>query len=109
MKAGPRNRKIEIQRATTTTDEYGGEVSAWATYCTEWAGVTFGTGQERRQAAQEQSSLTATFFVLDNAKTRAVKTTDRISFDGGFWDIASNVPSKEFNAGRDISAVRNVE
>ena len=101
---GALDKRITIERFTVTTDDYGGEVKAWATYCTAWANVTFGKGDERRQAAQEQASLTATFRVRANATTAAIATTDRIQFDGAAWDIASNVPYKR--EGRDITAIR---
>ena len=104
MRQGPLNRRITVERFTATTDDYGGEVKAWATYCTAWANVTFGKGDERRQAAQEQASLTATFRVRANAPTAGITTTDRIIFDGGVWDIASNVMYKR--EGRDLTAIR---
>lgn len=106
MRASERNRLVIFQRATVTTDDFGGETQTWADYCQEWASVSFGTGQERREAAQEAGSVPATFQVLANSKTNALGVKDRISFDGGVWDITSNVPSREFNAGRDITAVR---
>lgn len=109
MKAGPRSRLIIIQRFDVTgVDDYGQPERAWVEYCRAWASVSFGTAQERREAAQTQASMTATFSVLANPMTSAASVQDRISFDGGFWDITSNVQSREFNAGRDISALRAV-
>src|SRR3546814_6494216 len=102
----PRNRKIIIERFTATTDDYGHGEKTWTDYCTEWAAVNFGTGQERREAAQESASVSATFHVLRNSKTAALTVQDRISFEGAVWDITSAVPSREFNAGMDITAVR---
>ena len=96
---------IEIQGATTTQNQYGEEISAWATLGTEWADVNWGRGDERRQAAMEQGSQPATFNVLDNAMTRAVTLKDRIVLDGQNWDIESNVPGKK-RGERDITAVR---
>src|SRR3546814_14617209 len=60
VKSGPRNRKIIIERFTATTDDYGHGEKTWTDYCTEWAAVNFGTGQERREAAQESASVSAT-------------------------------------------------
>src|SRR3546814_3896582 len=68
--------------------------------------VNFGTGQERLEAAQYGASVSATFHVLRNSKTAALTVQDRISFEGAVWDITSAVPSREFNAGMDITAVR---
>lgn len=105
--ASARNRQVVFQRATSTDDGYGGQIETWADYCTEWATVSFGTGQERREAAQQSASAPATFMVLANSLTRSISVTDRISFDGSVWDITSAVPSMERNVGIDITAIRS--
>lgn len=106
MKAN-RPYKIVIEGKTVATDDYGGEVETWGPYATEFADVRFSKGAERREAAQERASAAATFIVLSNAKTRAISVSaHRIVFDGAAWDIVSNIPSREFNAGREIEAVR---
>ena len=107
MDSRKRNRKIVFQRGIPTEDQYGGEILTWQDFCTEWAAVIFGTGQERRAAAQEQATLPATFQVLRNSKTATLTPKDRILFDGVVWGITSAVPSKEFNAGIDVTAIRS--
>lgn len=85
---GDRDTKIVFQRATVTKDANGGPVESWATYVTEWAAVKFGSGQERREAQQEAASQSASFRVLANTLTRALKPTDRIAgYLGVNWDI----------------------
>jgi head-tail adaptor len=102
-----RNYKVEFQRVGASVDDgYNTVPGEWATYCIEWADVRFSKGSERRQAAQEQAAAPATFVVPSNEKTRAISTTDRISFDGGYWDIVSNIASRQFNENREIEAVR---
>jgi len=109
MDSRKRNRKVVFQRLGADVDDGTATVpGSFADYCVEWAEVTFGTGQERRAAAQEQASVAATFKVLRNSKTAALTVTDRISFDGSFWNIVSVVPSKEFNAGMDVTAIRSI-
>src|SRR3546814_5908084 len=78
-----------------SSDLYGHGEKTWTDYCTEWAAVNFGTGQERREAAQESASVSATFHVLRNSKTAALTVQDRISFEGAVWDITSAVRSEE--------------
>lgn len=108
MKAGTRNRKIVIERyGVVSTDDYGGDVLDWTAYATAFAQVIFGTGAERREAAQESATAPATFRVLATTKTRAVTVKDRISFDGSLWDITSVVPLG-LNEGVEITAVRKV-
>lgn len=106
MQAGSRNRKVTFERFTSTKDGYGHEQKTWATYCTEWAAVSFGTGMERRDAAQKAGEAPATFQILANGTTNGLTVLDRITLDGAVWDISSIAPSREFNAGLDITATR---
>lgn len=98
--------RITVQRYTTTTSPLGGEAKVWADYVQVWAEVSFGTGKERREAAQMTASAPATFHVLRNSKTATITPADRLTFDGGEWDITSAVPSKIYNDGIDITATR---
>lgn len=104
-----RNHRITIERRTVVVDDYGGEVETWAPFADEYAAVRFSAGNERRAAAQERASAAATFVVLSNERTRQVSVTDRILFDGSVWDVTSSIPSREFNAEREIEAIRAVE
>lgn len=93
MSAGERNRRIDFVRLDTATDDYGGEIeSAPDQVAGVFAKVMFGTGQERREAAQEAGSQAATFIVLWTPKLDAVGVTDRIRFDGADWDITNIAP-----------------
>ena len=104
--AGQRNRKIVIETRTVTTADDGTEIESWANHCECWAAISYGTGQERREAAQEQAAVTATFFVPENANTRAVDPESyRIIFEGT-WDVISAVPSPEYNRERHLTAVK---
>jgi SPP1 family predicted phage head-tail adaptor len=107
--AGRRNRRVVFQRFTTTTNDYNEEIEVWADYATAFASVSFGTGQERREAAQETASAPATFQVVRNPLTAALTTRDRISFLGGLWDITSVVPSRDFQRFIDITATRTAD
>jgi head-tail adaptor len=97
---------VTFERATVTTDDYGGETQSWATLCQEYAQVFYGKGDERRQAAMEQGGQAATFQVPSNTNTRSVTLGDRISFDSSAWDIESkavDIPDRrhvEFTATR---------
>lgn len=104
VSAGELDRRIRFERRVTGRDDYGGEVTIWSLLCLASAKVMFGRGDERRSAAQENASLPATFRVRHNARTAAVKPADRIVFDGGLWDIKSNVLFER--DGRDITAIR---
>ena len=85
-----RNRRIVFQRGTATAGGLGTEPAHnWDDYCLGWARVLFGSGQERRQAAADGATMTATFRVPSNSDTRSVTERDRIWFDERAWDIAS--------------------
>lgn len=87
MSRGAFDRLITVERATVTTDDYGGETPTFALLEQAWARVKFGTAQEKREAAQESGVQSATFEVVPTAALRGVTLRDRISYDGSFWDI----------------------
>ena len=100
---GAYDKLVTFQRADTTEDDYGGEETVWREIEKAWALVRFGSSQERREAAAEQSSQIATFRVLSSIALRTVTAKDRILWDGA-WDIkAPGIPAGpdlEFTATR---------
>lgn len=102
---GQRDTLIRIERDTGTgRDAHGGKVENWQLHTSEWAAVRFGTAQERREAAQEQATQSATFYVDAHSKTRAVTPRDRIAgYLGADWDITGTA---EFRSDVEITAVR---
>lgn len=92
MTAGKRSRLVTFERSTPTENEYGEQIAAWATYATAFAEVLFGTGAERREAAQEGGTQAATFICEWGPTLDAVTITDRVQFDGSVWDITSRAP-----------------
>jgi head-tail adaptor len=105
--AGKRTRRVALQKGTPTSDDYGGETIVWATHTDAFAEVLFGTGQERREAAQEAGSQAATFIVPWTPKLAQVVLRDRIEGLGSTWDITSIAPvglNKEIH----FTATRNV-
>ena len=89
MEVLERDRLVTIQRATAATDDYGEGAPTWATLTTAFAKVLYGSGQERREAAQEAAAQTATFMFLWGATLAGVTVKDRIVFDGANWDITN--------------------
>jgi head-tail adaptor len=86
MIRGAFDRLITVQRATVTTDDYGGEIQTWADVEEAYARVRFGLASEQRQAAQEAGTQAATFEVVPTAALLAVTLKDRIWFDAtGAW------------------------
>lgn len=105
---GERPHLVTIQRAVTATDDYGGETQTWHMHTTGWARVRYGTGQERREAAQENASLAATFEFDWTPTLAALKPTDRLNVFDTVWDVASTFViggNKEVH----ITAVANLD
>lgn len=95
MRAGSRQYAVSFIRAGTTTDEYNQPVENWATpttLTTVTAAIAFGSGQEKREAAQQAASQTASFQCLRTPALDAVTAKDRISFDGSQWGITERAP-----------------
>jgi head-tail adaptor len=92
---GQRDSLVTFQRGTPTGDDYGGETISWATLTTAYARVRYGTGQERREAAQERASQAATFECDWNPTLDGVAVNDRLFINEKpteFWDIISPSP-----------------
>lgn len=86
--AGHRDKLVTFYRPVTTTDDHGGEVPGIPSQLAQaWVRVRYGTGQERREAAQQRASIAATFECNWTPSLASVVETDTISFDGGTWDI----------------------
>jgi head-tail adaptor len=89
VSAGARTRRITFERAAITTDDHGGEVQAWGALADAFAEVLFGSGQERREAAQESATQVATFIVPWTPTLATVVPKDRISALSAVWDITN--------------------
>jgi head-tail adaptor len=84
---GAFDRLVAFQVSTPTTDDYGGEVHAWATVEEAWARVRFGRADEKREAAQEAGSQSATFEMAISNALMSVTLRDRLWYDNSPWDI----------------------
>lgn len=106
LAAGKLNRRVTFERAGITTNDYNEEVEGWAPIGTVRTQVTFGTGQERREAAQTAASVAATFRVRHSALIAGLTDKDRIAFMGATWNIVSRVPFGALNEAWDVTAIR---
>lgn len=91
--AGERHTVVQFQRGTPVSDDYTSEASIdWATLTFDIevaAKVLYGTGAERRQAAQESAQQAATVLVNWTPMLAGVIAKDRAVFDGFEWDITA--------------------
>lgn len=84
MRAGKLDRRITIQRATETKDEFNNPVETWADVATVWAEARPMRGAERFQAQEIAGAAVMTFVLRYRAD---VTVRDRISYDGMTWAI----------------------
>lgn len=90
INAGKRDKRVVFQRFTVAQDEYGEEIQEWAPFGKpQKVAVFYGRGDERREAAREQGSQTATFNCHASETTKAIKITDRIVMGAENWDVTS--------------------
>lgn len=106
--AGSLRDRITISRAVITTDTYGGEVQDWQPLAQRWASVRYGTGQERREAAQINATVPATFRIRVDSITKTIGPKDRIEFNDGIWNIVGAPVMTPERDMLDIAAVRGV-
>lgn len=107
--AGELDRRITIERATETRDEYNSPVRTWATLATVWAKREDVSDAELIAAGELGSSLGARFTVRRMGDAATVTPSDRLQHDGAVWNIqAVREKRDEGLAFLEIRAVREV-
>ena len=86
MKAGPLDQRVTVERFTSTQDELGQPIEAWAPLFTCWAAVEPLTGREYIAAAAAVSEVTAKIRLRYRP---GVLGTDRVIHDGTVYQIES--------------------
>lgn len=108
--AGYLDRRIVIERATVTYNSFNEQVETWAPYTTVWASRKDVSDGEKMAAGQVGATLSSRFVIRSNATTEAIKSTDRINYDGSLWSIFG---TKETAEGRnrflEITAAKDAD
>lgn len=88
MLAGTLDRRFTWQRASKTTDDFGGEIETWATLFETWCAKVALTGAEAVVAAEvvDEETVKLQFRWRDD-----VQTTDRFIFEGRVHRVTSLV------------------
>jgi len=89
--AGKLNKRITIQRATSTQDAAGEVVATWETLSTVWAKVKTLTGSELVNAKAVESRITVKVIV----RKTDVLITDRIIYGSRTLEILSVIDAHE--------------
>jgi SPP1 family predicted phage head-tail adaptor len=86
MIAGPLDRRVTWQRATSTKDGLGADVPTWATVFETWCAKVATRGLEQVASADTIEEQTAT---LQLRWRPGLLPTDRVVFEGRNWRIQS--------------------
>jgi len=88
MNIGALDRRITLQRPTTSTNDYGEREVTWSTYATVWAAI------ERKQSASERVSgeqvlsyQNVVFLIRSSKSIGALEASYRVSYDSKIYDI----------------------
>ncbi len=84
MRAGRLDRRIVIERATESRDDYGSPKETWATHVSRKAQVTPLRGRSFFAAQQVSSEAEMMFRIRWHSD---IKATDRIRYDGALYEI----------------------
>lgn len=93
--AGKRKWLVVFKQTPTEENEYGEQVPTGdppTEVARQRVSVRFGTGQEKRQAAQEGGIQSATLECVNTSSLADVGITDVAEFDGSDWDIVERSP-----------------
>ena len=101
-----RNQLVTLERFGFVKNQYDEEVEDWAEIGKEYAAVYYGRGDERRRAAAEEASQSATFRMLLNADTASLSPKDRLQHNG-VWDIQGVSPDTPKPGEIEITATRS--
>ena len=80
------NRRIIIERKTTTYNAYNEPIDAWTTNQTLWAGIVTSGGGEFYAAQKINAQTTAVFKIRYNT---TITTVDRIKYGSRIFQILS--------------------
>lgn len=89
MKIGKLDRRITIERATLTVNDYGERAETWTTLATVWAEVNYrpGSGSETIQSDQIYAVQRVRFVIRYSSTVSGVRPSDRVSYAGQYYQI----------------------
>ena len=87
MDAGKLDRRITLQRATTTDDGFGTIESGWTDLATVWAQFLPQSAAERAQAGERASNEKARFRIRKDSIWSDLNATDRLLFEGVAYNL----------------------
>jgi SPP1 family predicted phage head-tail adaptor len=86
--AGTLDRRIVLQRATTSQDETGQEIETWSTLATVWASWRRASARETLAAAEVAAAVTDIFVIRWWSGVADLNPKDQVQYAGRTYDIA---------------------
>lgn len=87
MEAGKLDRKIVIQRFTSTLDSYNEPVLSWSTLATRSASYEPISDGERFRAGETTATASARFVIRHSSAVADLNPKDRLIFEDTAWEI----------------------
>lgn len=84
ISAGELDRKIDLQSATTSLNDYNEEVPTWATYASVWAKMEFHTSTEAEASARQYAEMGLYFTIRYRAD---LEPNHQLIFEGREYRI----------------------
>jgi len=89
MQAGELDRRITIERYSSSINDFGEEVGAWNELATVWAGKTDVRDSERFSAQQVNSTITTRWRIRYLSKIADINPKDRLTHNGLLYGIVA--------------------
>ena len=106
--AGELDRRITIQRATVTLNEFNEPIETWGDLTTVWAKRRDASATESYRAQEVGAQITARFTICWSTTVESVTPSDRVSFDDRLYNITA-VRDIGRNQWREIDAVARAD
>ena len=108
MSAGELDRRITIQRATLTRNEFNELIETWTDFVTISAKRREASASESYRAQEIGAEITARFTIRWSSDVKDVNPRDRVSFDDRLYNITA-VRDVGRNHLREIDAVARAD
>lgn len=89
MEAGKLDRRIQILRASKTTNSLNEEIETWPVLTTVWAAKRDVSDGERMRAQEVEAEITTRFTLRWSSAVADVNPKDRVLYAGKTYDIFS--------------------
>ncbi len=92
VRGGETNKRVRVERYTTTRDASGEEIESWSTWKVRWASIDPLSGTKRLLAQQVQPNVS---YEVGMRYLDGITPKDRISYRGLILEIISIIDSIE--------------